>query len=238
MSAVPETKKEQILNLARRDPFLKIEEIAATVETTPRYVRTILSEAKVSLMQLRRNYARRMEKRLGIDVTVKGNGPGLASVLASTGKRMGVNEIRVNKIRHEEWARLLNAPVSEPLLVVSRVRVVNDHPFFISQVVTTGDLSLSEETLRANTPLRELLGLARPDVTEFRERSLEVEPADSYIAANLDIPVGDPVMRSGNLIVTEGRPVGLEFNIFPAYTVRFVLVGKGDYELKVVEKSL
>ena len=64
MSVAPTTKKEQILALARQDPFLKIEEIAATVETTPPYVRTTLSEAKVSLMELRRNYARRMQKRL------------------------------------------------------------------------------------------------------------------------------------------------------------------------------
>jgi len=238
MSGVPETKKEQILHLARQDPFLKVEEIAARVQTTPRYVRTILSEARISLMQLRRNYARRMERRLGIDVAVRSGGPDLTSTLSNTGKCISVNEIRVHKVQREEWANLLQVANDEPLLMVSRVRTVDGQPFFVSQVVTTGDLSLSEEMLRGgDMPLRELLGLTQPNSTEFRDRCLEVEPADPYIAASLGVPQSEPVIRSCNLIITEGQPVGLEFNVFPAYGVRFVLVGDGEYELRVVEKT-
>ncbi len=55
------TKKELILENARKDPFLKIETIARKAGTTPRYVRTILSEANLSLMNLRKEYARKME---------------------------------------------------------------------------------------------------------------------------------------------------------------------------------
>src|SRR6056297_2555665 len=58
------TKKEQIINFAQSDPFLKITDIAENVQTTPRYVRTILSEANISLMKLREKYAKNMEKRL------------------------------------------------------------------------------------------------------------------------------------------------------------------------------
>ena len=237
MPGLPETKKEQILNLARQDPFLKVEEIAARVETTPRYVRTILSEAKISLMQLRRNYARRMERRLGIDVGLKGDGPGLASTFDTAGECLSVNEIRIHKVHRPEWANLLKVASDEPLLMVSRVHKVNGQPVFASQVVTTGDLSLSEELLRSDIPLRELLGLAEPDAMESWERSLEVEPADPYIAASLGVPPAEPVMRSGNLIITQGQPVGLEFKVFPAYGVRFVLVGDGEHELKVVDKT-
>lgn len=57
------TKKEKILENARRDPFLKIEDLARIASTTPCYVRTILSEANISLMKLRKDYARRMENR-------------------------------------------------------------------------------------------------------------------------------------------------------------------------------
>ncbi len=57
-----ETKKEYIVRLAKEDPFLKIEEISKLAKTTPRYVRTILSEANLSLMNLREEYARKMEK--------------------------------------------------------------------------------------------------------------------------------------------------------------------------------
>ncbi|MGM0602935.1 MAG: hypothetical protein ACQESS_06430 [Bacillota bacterium] len=56
------TKKEQIIEDARKDPFQKIEHLAKRANTTPRYVRTILSEANLSLMNLRREYARKMEK--------------------------------------------------------------------------------------------------------------------------------------------------------------------------------
>ncbi|AZR73696.1 hypothetical protein BBF96_10060 [Anoxybacter fermentans] len=57
-----ETKKEFIIRVAKEDPFLKIEEIAEMAGTTPHYVRTILSDANLSLMNLRKEYARRMEK--------------------------------------------------------------------------------------------------------------------------------------------------------------------------------
>ena len=57
------TKKEKIIDYVRHDPFLKIEEIAEKADTTPRYVRTILSEANISLMKLRKEYALDIEKK-------------------------------------------------------------------------------------------------------------------------------------------------------------------------------
>ncbi|NLY29008.1 MAG: UTRA domain-containing protein [Firmicutes bacterium] len=237
MSETIRTKKDQILYIARQDPFLKVEEIAAKVETTPRYVRTILSEAKVSLMQLRRTYARKMEERLGIDTGAEERGHDGAAAVTNSGKGLHINEIRVRKVKRPEWAKQLGVPDDEPLLMVARVQAVDGTPVFVSQVVTTGDLSLSEESLNKGNPLRELLGLMQPEATELRERSLEVEPADSETAAHLGIHRGEPVLRSGRLIVTRGQPVGLEFNIFPAYAVRLVLAGEGDYELQIEEKT-
>ncbi|MFP4017153.1 MAG: hypothetical protein ACLFUI_08990 [Halanaerobiales bacterium] len=55
------TKKEIILENAYRDPFLKIDDLAKRADTTSRYVRTILSESNVSLMGLRKEYARKIE---------------------------------------------------------------------------------------------------------------------------------------------------------------------------------
>ena len=57
------TKKEIILENAYRDPFLKIEDLAKKADTTSRYVRTILSESDVSLMKLRKDYARKIENK-------------------------------------------------------------------------------------------------------------------------------------------------------------------------------
>ncbi len=44
---------------------MTVEELSERADTTTRYVRTILSEAGLSLNRLRRQYARRLERRLG-----------------------------------------------------------------------------------------------------------------------------------------------------------------------------
>ncbi|MFW5981425.1 MAG: hypothetical protein ACOCRU_02485 [bacterium] len=56
------TKKEIILETAYNDPFLKIEDISRIANTTSSYVRTILSDANLSLMELRKNYVRKIEE--------------------------------------------------------------------------------------------------------------------------------------------------------------------------------
>ncbi|MFW6264549.1 MAG: hypothetical protein ACOC3B_00425 [Bacillota bacterium] len=55
------TKKEIILETACNDPFLKIDDISKIAKTTSPYVRTILSEANLSLMELRKNYVKKIE---------------------------------------------------------------------------------------------------------------------------------------------------------------------------------
>ena len=125
MSEAAKTKKDKILNIARQDPFLKVEEIAAKVGTTPRYVRTILSDAKISLMQLRRSYARRMEERLGIDAGSEGRGAAGAPAVVRGIRGLDVNEIRVCKVKQPEWAKQLRVPDDESLLMVTRVRATD-----------------------------------------------------------------------------------------------------------------
>lgn len=237
MSSETVTKKEQILNLARKDPFLRVEEIAAKADTTPRYVRTILSEAKLSLMALRRNYARTMERRLGIDVTVDRSGRGLTDALSLAGNQLGVNRVQVEKVLMPELAEALAVDPNEPLLKVSRVRLVNGRPFFVNEVVTHKSLVVSEDVVSSEKPLRQLLGLEAPGATEFVDRSLEVERATPYVAASLGIAPGEPVIKSGNVILTRGERVGIEFNYFDAFRVRFVLAGASEYTLKIVEKG-
>jgi len=230
------TKKEHILSLAQRDPFLRVEEIAAKAETTPRYVRTILSEARISLMQLRRDYARTMERRLGINVTVDRAGQGLSDALSLAGNEVGVNKVRVVQVVDARLAQILGAPKEESLLKVSRVRLVNKRPFYVSEVITHKHLVVEEDLATSEKPLRQLLGLEIPGETGFVDRSLEVEPADAYIAACLGLSAGHPVIKSGNVIVTRDERVGIEFNYFDAHRVRFVLAGQSEYTLKIEEK--
>lgn len=237
MASQSVTKKEQILHLAQKDPFLRVEEIAARAETTPRYVRTILSEAKLSLTALRRRYARTMEQRLGINVTVDRSGRGLADALSLAGNQVGVRSLQVEQVVMPSLAEALQIDPGEPLLKVSRVRLVNNRPFFVNEVVTHKSLTVNEDAVSSEKPLRQLLGLEAPGETEFVDRSLEVERATPYVAAALGIPVGEPVIKSGNVILTRGERVGMEFNYFDAYRVRFVLAGVSEYTLKIVEKG-
>lgn len=230
------TKKQHILALAQKDPFLRVEEIAAKVKTTPRYVRTILSEARVSLMQLRRNYARTMERRLGINVTVDQSDQGLNDALSVAGNEVGVHKVRVVQVVDPRLAGILGVPESEPLLKASRVRLVNQRPFYVSEVVTHKHLVVDEDLATSDKPLRQLLGLEIPGETTFVDRSLEVEPAEGYIAACLGLAVGDPVIKTGNVIVTRDERVGIEFNYFNARRVRFIFTGQSEYTLKIEEK--
>jgi hypothetical protein len=233
-NGINETKKDLIMDLARKDPFLKVEEIAAAINTTPRYVRTILSESGLSLMQLRKQYARNMEQRL--NVTLGRANVGLTDALLGLGKHVGVNQIGVEKIINLDFAQRLQVPPEEPLLVVSRVRLVDGKPFFVNQIVTHKDLTVGADQLSSESPLRQVLGLEVAGHTSFIDRSLEVIHADTAIASSLGIPAGNPVIQSGNIIYTDGERVGIELNYFDAYRVRFVLTGEAEYSLQVIEK--
>lgn len=230
------TKKEHILQVAQRDPFLSVEEIASTCETTPRYVRTILSEARLSLMNLRRHYARKMERRLGVNVTVDRSDQSLSDALSMAGNRVGVNRIQMVKVTEPEISRILGVSPMEPLLKVSRVRLVNGRPFFVNELITHKDLVVGEDMVSSEKPLRQLLGLEVAGETSFVDRSLEVEPAPAYIAGSLGLAEGSPVIKSGNVIETRGERVGIEFNYFNAYAVRFTFPGLNVYALKIEEK--
>lgn len=62
MKYYEQTKKDNIIKLATNEPFLSISDIAEMADTTQRYVRTILSEADISLMKLRKENYERLEK--------------------------------------------------------------------------------------------------------------------------------------------------------------------------------
>ncbi|MBO8127006.1 MAG: hypothetical protein H0Z38_07200 [Firmicutes bacterium] len=204
------------------------------VETTPRYVRTILSEAGISLTDLRRSYARKMEKRLGINVTVPKHREGLTDVLIQAGNRVNGAGIAVYKVVDAEAAKLLGVSPKEPLLKIVRGRVVNGKPFYVTEVITHLNLVVNEAALQGEAPLRIILGLEK-ESTVFRERSFQVTKADPMVAAILGIEPGSPVIRAGNVIETDGVVVGLEYNIFEAFRVKFVFRDDADYKLQLIE---
>src|SRR5690625_2256293 len=78
------TKKTRLLTLARRYPFLSVDEIAERVGTTPRYVRTSLSEAGLSLLALRRQQALRMAQDVQVPMAMGAGGGTSAGLTMST----------------------------------------------------------------------------------------------------------------------------------------------------------
>lgn len=231
-----ERKKYEVIRLAQADPFMSVDEIAAQVHTTARYVRTILSEAGLSLLALRRRYARQMERRLGLDIRVAHGGKGLLSALTEAGNRLEVRRIRVAQVTDPELAEWLGVSPTATLLEISRVRVVNGRPLYVNQVVTSRDLTVNELILTDEGPLRETLGLGAGGEIEFDERTLDVVPASQHLAECLEAEVGAPILRAGNVLRVGNERVGIEFNYFDATRVRLVLEGVPDYALRIVER--
>lgn len=209
-----DTKRSQIVALARRDPFLRIEEIARRAETTPRYVRTVLSEERLSLMDLRRHYARSMERRL------EGERP--PSAVAWPPLDWPAGPLLVARSREPEWAPCLATDAAEPLLGVSRVRFGAGRPILIERLVTAEPVSLVA-ALAAGEPLRALLrtGGPPPDPCEW---SFDIVPADSPWADHLGLAPGGPLAR---WVAIVGRPpVAIEMYLLDAYAVRWLANGQ------------
>lgn len=60
---IEQTIKEKVIKIARNNPFLTVKNIATQCNTTPRYVRTTLSENQVSLTKLRKDHFFDLKKR-------------------------------------------------------------------------------------------------------------------------------------------------------------------------------
>ncbi|MFW6381024.1 MAG: GntR family transcriptional regulator, partial [Bacillota bacterium] len=128
------TKKEQIINFAQSDPFLKISDIARHVQTTPRYVRTILSEANISLMKLREKYARNMEKRLK-----SGKSDSLQAKVSLRQEYsyndLKVGEIKVEPLSEKSFPEIRRIQEDDCLTRIYQVQYVDEKPYCIHELI-------------------------------------------------------------------------------------------------------
>src|SRR5690554_4953319 len=111
-----ETKKHRVLQVAQSDPFLTVAEIASAVSTTPKYVRTILSEAGISLAKLRKAYAQhvRSPRREGSQVAWGGFDP--AASLRLRGEHVVHGKLILSKHPNRRVAYELEAEPDTALL--------------------------------------------------------------------------------------------------------------------------
>ncbi len=194
-----ETIKAKVLQTARRDPFLSIDEIAAIVRTTPRYVRTILSESQVSLMQLRKSYAKTMEKKLTplkqVTAPVTSFDP----------------QLKLGKVKDPVIARLLAVDPNSELLQISRLQHVKDIAAFV-QLTTYAQIRLTS----LEGSLRQLVAHAGDGELEQKELWVEVVTNESELSQLLTTNDQQPLLKLCYLLYNDGIAVAVETHWLPS----------------------
>ncbi|MCK4261126.1 MAG: hypothetical protein KAX49_19275 [Halanaerobiales bacterium] len=220
-----ETKKEYIVRLAKEDPFLKIEQIANFAKTTSRYVRTILSEANLSLMHLREEYARKMEKKseskilfslneslVNIHIQDKGNGPAFSYSapkieIVDSYKDVYWNYDNVLLYRYFQHIYYYKKPIG----------IIE----FITKV------KLDVEKLNQENGVFNLIGL-NSDEVRFASPEIEIgKLADllSYKGLNFELQPDDPIIKINAKITVKERILGEEIFYFPGEYVKLMIPG-------------
>ena len=211
------TKKEQIINLAQNDPFLKISDIAEYVKTTPRYVRTILSEANISLMQLRKRYARSMERRL--KVREGGGYQALVKIISGDG------EIRLGEVRVEEVEEELSFfDFDDNLFRLLQTRYRGEKPYCLHELITAGQ-NFVFKGQNDEKPLYSLLEVKEKDLS-FRSSVIRVERADRLWRNELLLQEDEPVLMVERDVLQGKDTVAREKFILDAEIIEFILQGE------------
>ncbi|HHY09537.1 MAG TPA: hypothetical protein GX528_03105 [Firmicutes bacterium] len=187
--------KEKVIAQARQDPFLTVEEIAKMAETTERYVRTILSEADLSLTQMRKTYARSLERRLGRlvpkqDLPVQ-------------------KELKISQLRSARLAGKLNLPQGQELFEISHLTTKKGVLSYV-QLVTAEQVVLAPQ----RNCLRELLPYPAGEVYAGEQKA-ETVAAGPGLAEILDLLPDQRVLKISTLLHRGKEPIALEFRWLP-----------------------
>lgn len=201
------TKKEQIINFAQSDPFLKISDIAKNVQTTPRYVRTILSEANISLMKLREKYARNMEKRL------ENNEQQDLQAKVSLREEYSYNNLYTGKVNIElvsenKYPDIQRIRNDDELVRIYQVQYVDDNPYCVHELITYMDSNFNEERLENLESIYDLLGRQGINRLQFMKNVITLEsPKESIGAYFKDV---ENILVSKRIVLLNKIPIGLE----------------------------
>lgn len=187
--------KGQVIALALADPFLTVKDLASQAGTTTPYVRTILSEADLSLNDLRRSYARRLEQDY-VKVQSKDNYPvhEKLTIIRMPGSKAAPNI--------PEWANLELFQAGKMLKLAP--------PICYMQLITPEELTL---TVDCNN-LRKLLPLPRQKALEVSGQKAEILPAPVNIAEILDLPKKGQSVKLTTFLTAQNLPVALEIKWF------------------------
>lgn len=220
-----ETKKEFIIRVAKNDPFLKIEEIADQAKTTQRYVRTILSEANLSLMNLREEYARKMEKQSEAKI--------LFSVKDSVGiLDFSLDQSKVSftygKPRFISFKNIENCNWNcEDQPLYQYMQSVNCNDQTIGLIIYITSIKLANEQLANGTEVYQCLGLDQPDARlinpeiEFGRLSelIHNNQIQSMFGADRAI------IKIKTFVNQQNKVLGEETFIFPSDVIKVTIPG-------------
>lgn len=187
--------KEKVIAQAQKDPFLTVEEIAKIAGTTQRYVRTILSEADLSLTQMRKNYARSLERRLGELLPVQ--------------DFPVQKELRINQLRCKKLAEDLNCPHDRELFQISHFTADEGVKSYV-QLITCEKVLLTPNFRR----LRELLPIPCEQLW-VGEQKAETVPVGPALADVLDLSPHQRVLKISTLLHSQKKPIAIEFRWVP-----------------------
>lgn len=195
-----ETIKAKVIQLVQKDPFLSIEEIASQVETTPRYVRTILSEANLSLLQLRKQYARAMEQQLKREIV-------------PTAAQEYDPQLKLVKVIDPVAAELLDQDPDAELMKISRMQRLERIQIFC-ELITYLDLELRLDDLSG--PLRQILTSAKGINNLQLQRSwVEVAVNQGGLSKLLTAREDQPLLKLTYLLTDGVVPIGIETQWLP-----------------------
>lgn len=207
MSVEELTKKEQIINFAQNDPFLKISDIAGYVQTTPRYVRTILSEANISLMKLREKYARSMEKRLQTNAEPETEKS--LKLIPVTGD-MEIGDLGIDQLLDEEYAGLQKMGRDEKLWRINQLYYSNGRPFCVKELVAFFADDLLVEKVASVEEVYQLFGRKGISHLHFLDNVVRVDQVEEYIQRLLDLRTEKIAMIISKYILMNKIPIGIE----------------------------
>lgn len=202
------TKKEQIINFAQNDPFLKISDIAEYVQTTPRYVRTILSEANISLMKLREKYARSMEKRLQVQDEPSDVQQAVRFRPIQGGLKAG--ELQIQLILEEEYEELQKINKDEKLWRISQICYSAEKPFCVKEVITFFPEDLTSERVESMESIYELFNRKGINRLVFQDNVVRFDQPHEDVRKMLNVKKADPVMIICRYILLNKIPIGME----------------------------
>jgi hypothetical protein len=202
------TKKEQIINFAQNDPFLKISDIAEYVQTTPRYVRTILSEANISLMKLREKYARSMEKRLQVQDAPIDAQNAVRFRPIQGGLKAG--EIQIQLIFEEEYEELQKINKDEKLWRINQICYSAEKPFCVKEIITFFPEDLTNEKVESMESVYELFGRKGINRLLFQDNIVRFDPPNEEVRKLLNVKKMELVMIISRYILLNKIPIGME----------------------------